>query len=341
MSYFVINNIKKNYKDIEVLHDVSLEVQRGELATLLGPSGCGKSTLLRILAGLESISSGTVFLDGKDITNLPPQDRNIGMVFQEYSLFPSMTVYDNIEFGLKRRRVGKKERARLVDEVLAMTDLKGKENKYPSTLSGGEKQRVALARSVVTKPKVLLLDEPLSAIDAKLRRSLQDRIKELQRELNITTIFVTHDQDEAMRISDTIHLMNNGLIEQSGSPLEIYSSPNSLFVGSFVGSYNIFHGIDMNALFSANFEESKSYGIRPEKIKLNSTESSAFQAKGVVLDLVSMGSVIRYIVETNDHKIQVDKLNEGADVFSIGEIVTIHFDEQDIFSFRRNEHAEK
>ena len=239
MSYIEFKNINKYYGDNQVLKNISLNVEKGQFVTLLGPSGCGKSTLLRCLSGLEEISSGQIIMDGKDITDLEPKDRNIGMVFQHYSLFPNMTVEENIAFGLKMKKKPKEEIAEKVKQAMEMVELTGKEKEYPDNLSGGQQQRVALARSIVQEPKVLLLDEPLSAIDAKLRKSLQNSIKQVHKALGLTSIFVTHDQDEAMVMSDTIHLFHEGKIEQSSDPITMYTSPVSKFAAAFIGNYNI------------------------------------------------------------------------------------------------------
>src|SRR5699024_8885384 len=214
MAYIEFRDICKSYDgENQVLKNIHLDVEKGELVTLLGPSGCGKSTLLRSLAGLEQINLGRIILDGKDITDVPVQKRGIGMVFQQYSLFQNMNVEENIAFGLKIAKVDKNQIAQKVQRAIEMVDLVGKEKSYPSQLSGGQQQRVAIARAIVMEPKVLLLDEPLSAIDAKLRRELEEKIKRVQKELKITNIFVTHDKDEAMIMSDKIHLMNGGIIE--------------------------------------------------------------------------------------------------------------------------------
>ena len=244
MAYISFQNVVKRFGDNVVLDHIQLDIEKGNLVTLLGPSGCGKSTLLRCLAGLEQVTEGTIILDGQDVTHVPASQRNIGMVFQQYSLFPNMTVEQNIGFGLKMQKMPKDEIADHVRRAVELVELKGKENQYPASLSGGQQQRVALARSIVTHPKVLLLDEPLSAIDAKLRKALQTRIREIHQELGLTTVFVTHDQDEAMVMSDVIELFHDGRIEQSGSPVSVYTSPVSTFAASFIGSYNL--GISIN-----------------------------------------------------------------------------------------------
>ena len=227
MSYIRFENVVKKFGDNMVLKGIDLDIERGDFVTLLGPSGCGKSTLLRCLSGLEDVSGGRIFLDGKEITYTEPSKREIGMVFQQYSLFPNMNVFDNIAFGLRMKKTPQDEISAKVKKAVEMVALEGRENAMPSELSGGQQQRVALARSIVTEPKVLLLDEPLSAIDAKLRKSLQKEIRRIQRDMGITTVFVTHDQDEAMVMSDVIHLFNAGRIEQSGSPIEMYTRPAS------------------------------------------------------------------------------------------------------------------
>ena len=223
MSFVEIKNLEKSFDDTQVLKKLNLNIEEGEFVTLLGPSGCGKSTLLRCIAGLNSINSGSIFIDGKDMTNVIPKDRNIGMVFQNYALFPNMTVWENIEFGLKMKK--EKNYDDKIKNMIEMVGLTGKENHYPNELSGGQQQRVAFARSLITRPKILLLDESLSALDAKIRKSLRDKLRKIQKQLGITTIFVTHDQEEALAVSDRIFVMNKGEISQSGTPEEnIYKS---------------------------------------------------------------------------------------------------------------------
>ena len=239
MSYIRFENIVKSFGSNTVLKDINLEVEKGQLVTLLGPSGCGKSTLLRCLSGLETVTSGKVYLDDRDITDVNPKDRDIGMVFQQYSLFPNMDVAQNVAFGLKMKKVPNAEIDKRVKEMVDIVGLSDHLHHYPSELSGGQQQRAALARAMVTNPKVLLLDEPLSAIDALLRHSLQVEIRRIQQELNMTAIFVTHDQDEAMVMSDVIHLMYNGKIEQSAAPTEMYTEPVSKFAATFIGHYNM------------------------------------------------------------------------------------------------------
>lgn len=221
MGFVEIKDLVKNFGDTQVLKNINISIEEGEFVTLLGPSGCGKSTLLRCLAGLNSIDGGKIFVNGKDITDMEPRNRDIGMVFQNYALFPNMTVWENIEFGLKIKK--EKDYEQRIKDMIEMVGLTGKEKHYPSELSGGQQQRVAFARSLITRPTILLLDESLSALDAKIRKSLRDRLRQIQKKLGITTIFVTHDQEEALAISDRIFVLNKGEVSQSGNPEEIYT----------------------------------------------------------------------------------------------------------------------
>ena len=251
MSYIEFKNIHKRFGDVHVLKGIDLTIEQGEFVTLLGPSGCGKSTLLRCFSGLETVSEGQIFLDGVDITGFTPKQRKIGMVFQQYSLFPNMTVRQNVAFGLQIQKKDKAVIDEKVRETLEIVGLSEKIDQYPRQLSGGQQQRVALARAIVMEPKVLLLDEPLSAIDALLRRNLQVEIRKIQQKLGITAIFVTHDQEEAMVMSDTIHLFNLGKIEQSGSPEQIYAYPKTKFAANFIGHYNILEVEALKPFFPA------------------------------------------------------------------------------------------
>ena len=314
MSYVQIEQAFKKFSDTVVLEHVSLEVQNGELVTLLGPSGCGKSTLLRCIAGLETLDSGTIKVNGKEISHLPPQQRNVGMVFQSYALFPNMTVFNNIAFGLKINKMDKKEIEKKVNQIIDLVHLSGKELSYPHELSGGQQQRVALARAIVSEPKILLLDEPLSALDAKIRKNLQVELSQIQKKLNITMIFVTHDQEEAMTISDRIFVMDQGKIVQSGKPEEIYVSPNSKFVASFIGSYNVLTHTDINQLSDETLQMG-SYAIRPEVIELfednmpSISKRPGFGVKGSVVNMTVRGNVRRYEIKSQDVLLYVDELN--------------------------------
>src|SRR5689334_1315498 len=242
MAFLEINDVRKQFGVNVVVKGFNLGIEGGEFLSLLGPSGCGKTTVLRMVAGFESPTSGAIRIDGKDVTALRPNQRNVGMVFQAYALFPNMTVAENVAFGLKVAKRPAAEVKSRVDEMLNMIKLPHLADRYPYQCSGGQQQRVALARALAQKPKVLLLDEPLSALDAKIRVSLREEIRALQRALGITTIFVTHDQEEALSMSDRVVVMNEGRVEQIGSPFEIYNYPRTRFVASFVGTLNIFEG---------------------------------------------------------------------------------------------------
>lgn len=238
-----LKNIKKSFTGEEsVLQGISLSIAGGEFITLLGSSGCGKTTTLRIIAGLESPDEGQVFLDGKDVTNLEPNDRDVNTVFQNYALFPHMTVEENVGYGLKLKKVAKGEIKKKVSHMLELVQLSGYEKRKPSELSGGQRQRVAIARALVNNPKVLLLDEPLGALDLQLRRAMQHELKRLQKKLGITFVYITHDQEEAINMSDRIAVMNAGRFEQIGTPDEIYNHPKTSYVATFVGNANILKG---------------------------------------------------------------------------------------------------
>lgn len=315
MSYVQIDQAFKQFGKSVVLQQVSLSVEKGEFVTLLGPSGCGKSTLLRCIAGLETIDSGTIRVNGKDISQLPPQRRNVGMVFQSYALFPNMTVFDNIAFGLKMKKLAHDQITAKVNQAIELVHLCGKELSYPHQLSGGQQQRVALARALVTEPDILLLDEPLSALDAKIRKSLQTDLRSIQRDLKMTMIFVTHDQEEAMTISDRIFVMNGGNIVQQGKPEHIYASPKNEFVARFIGSYNVLTDRDLIRLTGHSIRPG-TYAIRPEVMELypNGEEHSSSQRQGlwlegVISSITVRGNVRRYQVRTQDVILTIDELN--------------------------------
>ena len=237
-----LKDITKSFGETEVLKGISLSIEEGEFVTFLGSSGCGKTTILRIIAGLEYPDGGNVLIEGKDMENLGPEKRNVNMVFQNYALFPHMNVEQNIGYGLKIKGVAKEEIRRRVKEMLKLVQLEGFENRKPSAMSGGQRQRVAIARALINNPKVLLLDEPLGALDLQLRRQMQIELKHLQKELGITFIYITHDQEEAINMSDRIVVLNGGYIEQVGTPAEIYDEPKTAYVARFVGSANILSG---------------------------------------------------------------------------------------------------
>ena len=324
MAYIEFKNIDKFYGDNHVLKGINLEINKGDFVTLLGPSGCGKSTLLRCLAGLEQISGGQILLDGEDITNKDPKDRNIGMVFQQYSLFPNMTVEENLSFGLKLQKLDTSEINRRVKDAIDMVELKGKEKEYPANLSGGQQQRVALARGIVMQPKVLLLDEPLSAIDAKLRKSLQTSIRRIHKNLGLTSVFVTHDQDEAMVMSDVIHLFHDGKIEQSGRPVEVYTRPVTPFAAGFIGSYNILDAAAMKRMTNRDWQGGQ-VAIRPETFFLSKDQITTedYCMEGTITDSVPRGNVLRYSVNVNDVEVYADVLFRSASIYDIGDKIHI------------------
>lgn len=324
MSYIEFQDINKYFGQNHVLKGINLSIEKGELLTLLGSSGCGKSTLLRCLAGLEPVQKGKIYLDGADITNLDARKREIGMVFQQYSLFPNMTVEQNLAFGLKRKKIDRAEIGAEVEKALDMVGLLDKRESYPTQLSGGQQQRVALARAIVMKPKVLLLDEPLSAIDAKLRKSLQIEIRRIQKELNMTTVFVTHDQDEAMVMSDRICLLNQGQIEQSGTPVEIYTAPKTRFAASFIGSYNVFTPNEYTMLTAGKEKTETSVAIRPETIAIAKEKPGrdhCLEVYGTIQESITRGNVLRYTVDVNGVKLQADTLFRSFSIFQTGERV--------------------
>ena len=300
MAYIHFEKINKIFGTNHVLKDIDLDVEKGQLVTLLGPSGCGKSTLLRCLAGLEQVTDGHIYLDGQEITDVVPRRRGIGMVFQQYSLFPNMNVRDNVAYGLKLKKLPKAEINQKVEQMLDIVGLSEKISQYPAQLSGGQQQRVALARAMVTAPKVLLLDEPLSAIDALLRKNLQIEIRRIQQQLGITTIFVTHDQDEAMVMSDMIHLFHEGKIEQSGTPEQIYTRPATKFAATFIGNYNLPAAADFNRAFHTDIP-GQDVAVRPEIITLSKqapqAEDGLLVAEGKITSHISHGNLIRFAVE--------------------------------------------
>jgi spermidine/putrescine transport system ATP-binding protein len=250
-----LRSLTKQFTDHRAVDGISLSIERGEFFSLLGPSGCGKTTTLRLVAGFEEPTSGDILLDGQSVVDLPAYRRNVGTVFQNYALFPHLSVFENVAFGLARRRpaVPMDQIRQKVDEILRLMQLKGKERRKPSEISGGEKQRVALARSLVLEPQVLLLDEPLSALDPKLRKQMRIELKELQRRVGITFLFITHDEEEALSLSDRMAVMNRGVIEQVGTPREVYTAPTTLFVAEFLGGVNWVKGA----------------GVRPEAVRLS------------------------------------------------------------------------
>jgi putative spermidine/putrescine transport system ATP-binding protein len=291
------DQVSRHFGDVKAVDNTDLEIRDGEFFSMLGPSGSGKTTCLRMIAGFDRPTSGHIYLYGQDVSDLPPYERDVNTVFQDYALFPHMTIEDNIAYGLMIRGVPKLERMKQVNEMLELVRLPGFGRRKPSQLSGGQRQRVALARALINHPKVLLLDEPLGALDLKLRQQMQVELKNIQREVGITFIFVTHDQEEALTMSDRIAVFNEGKIQQVGTPVDIYEKPATPFVAGFVGTSNLLSGEVANRITGSE----QMFSIRPEKIHLGSVSATPAQdmltIDGVVRDVVYLGLFTRYLVE--------------------------------------------
>ncbi|UMY62873.1 ABC transporter ATP-binding protein [Pseudomonas viridiflava] len=321
MSFVSVQKLQKSYAGSPVFENIDCQIERGEFVTLLGPSGCGKSTLLRCIAGLTPVDSGQILLDGHDIVPLSPQKRGIGMVFQSYALFPNMTVEQNVAFGLRMQKVKADESQARVREALELVELGNFAGRYPHQLSGGQCQRVALARSLVTRPRLLLLDEPLSALDARIRKHLREQIRAIQRELGLTTIFVTHDQEEALTLSDRIFLMNQGRIVQSGDAETLYTAPVDLFAAGFIGNYNLLDADSASRLLQRPV--ASRLAIRPESITLGINGELDAEVRSHSL----LGNVIRYRVQVREVELVVDVLNRSpADLHADGQRVSLSID---------------
>ena len=328
MAFLEIEHLRKTFGVLAVVEDFDLAVERGEFISFLGPSGCGKTTTLRMVAGFETPTSGVIRIDGKDVTKAKPNQRNVGMVFQSYALFPNMTIADNVGFGLKVAGRPAAEIRSRVEEMLALIKLPQLGGRYPYQLSGGQQQRVALARALAIKPKLLLLDEPLSALDAKIRVSLRQEIRQIQRELGITAIYVTHDQEEALSISDRIVVMSQGRMEQVGTPFEIYNYPRTRFVASFVGTLNVLKAQVTDAsgrltvdgqpiataapLGDAKTGEFRSIALRPEAVSLTAGAGDANTLQGTVEEVSFLGSVVRIRVRFGENAISLDTFNKPS-----------------------------
>lgn len=341
-----IEGVNKIYGTNHVVKDLNLTVEEGEFLTLLGSSGCGKTTTLRMIAGFEEPTSGSIKVEGEAIGDKEPFERNVNTVFQSYALFPHKTIYDNVAYGLKMKKVPKEEIKKKVKEMLTLVQLEGFEKRYPSQLSGGQKQRVAIARALINRPRVLLLDEPLGALDLKLRKQMQLELKRLQRKLNITFIYVTHDQEEALTMSDRIAIMHDGVLDQLGTPSEIYESPKTRFVATFIGETNTFDGcirsIDGEHIsvmiengnicgcgkgFTLN--EYITVSVRPEKMKYSDVPIDGFTIKAIVKDYVYVGSVIKCIVSLpNGNELKIERL-AGEELPKLGSSVYIYWEEKD------------
>jgi putative spermidine/putrescine transport system ATP-binding protein len=290
-------NVSRHFGDVKAVDHANLEIQDGEFFSMLGPSGSGKTTCLRMIAGFDRPTSGNIYLYGQDVSDLPPYERNVNTVFQDYALFPHMTIEDNIAYGLMIKGVPKKERYQQVEEMLDLVRLPGFGYRKPSQLSGGQRQRVALARALINHPKVLLLDEPLGALDLKLRQQMQVELKSIQKSVGITFIFVTHDQEEALTMSDRIAVFNEGKIEQVGTPADVYERPASPFVAGFVGTSNLISGEVAKRITGSE----KMFSVRPEKIHLSLANGKAdkdmVSLDGVIRDVVYLGLFTRYLIE--------------------------------------------
>ena len=328
MAFLEISHLEKSFGANRVVKDFSLDIEQGEFVSLLGPSGCGKTTVLRMVAGFETPSTGSIRIDGQDVVNLRPNQRNIGMVFQAYALFPNLTVAQNVGFGLKVKGVPRAESDARVVEMLRLIGLSDLGGRFPFQLSGGQQQRVALARALAVRPRVLLLDEPLSALDAKIRVSLRAEIRDIQRELGITTIFVTHDQEEAMSMSDRIVVMNGGIAEQVGAPFDIYNRPRTRFVANFVGTLNTFETRVENALqgvvsiagvpvtlpegnLTLRDGASLSIALRPEALQLGRVVGREVVLPATVEEVHFLGSVIRLRADVAGTKVCLDTFNRA------------------------------
>ncbi len=332
-----LKGVSKRYGDVQAVRSMDLSIEQGSFVTLLGPSGCGKTTTLRMVAGLESVTDGDIFIKGRRVNDVPIHRRNLGLVFQNYALFPHKSVFDNVAFGLKYRGVSRAERARRVREALGIVRLPQMENRFPAELSGGQQQRIALARAIVIEPDVLLLDEPLSALDANLREDMRVELKRIQRELGVTTIFVTHDQGEALAMSDQIVVMSNGVMEQVGSPEEVYNEPVSRFVAEFLGHANILQGrlksaggasepaqVDVETGGVMQVRPARRGGpgvhdgvtvvVRAEKVKVAESHEPASGVNvldGRITAVDYQGPFVRYFVAIGDYRLQAINTIEG------------------------------
>ena len=345
MTFLVLDGLKKSYGPNQVVQRFDLAVERGEFISFLGSSGCGKTTTLRMVAGFETPTEGIIRIDGRDVTRLAPNQRKVGMVFQSYALFPNMTVAQNVAFGLKVAGQPTDAINRRVGEMLDLIKLPKLAHRYPYQMSGGQQQRVALARAIATKPQILLLDEPLSALDAKIRVSLRDDIRALQRELGITTIYVTHDQEEALSMSDRIVVMSEGRMEQVGTPVDIYNHPKTRFVASFVGHLNLLEGtvvdagrglieiegqqLSISAPVPTSGRTSVTLALRPEAVRLDSPAEN--RLSGTVSDVNFLGAIVRLKVAVGSQRLSIDTFNNpAAPPPHKGQVVTLGFAASDL-----------
>jgi len=343
-----VKDLCKDYGSGMVLHNLNLSVEAGEFLTLLGPSGCGKTTTLRIIAGLEEATAGSVWLEGMDMSHLPPEKRPVNTVFQSYALFPHMNVYQNIAYGLKLKGVKKAEQKKLVEEALSLVRLTGYEKRMPGQLSGGQRQRVAIARAAVLKPRVLLLDEPLGALDLKLRQEMQVELKRLQQQLGITFIYITHDQEEALNMSSRIVVMREGKVEQIGTPEEIYEHPATLFVAGFIGQSNLIHGtvesstpdgqlilnaggllLPASATYCPSTGEKAVVCLRPQRVRYGSEPQHGMSLKGKILNKTYTGGMQNTQIALSD-ALTINAVSQSSemDIFPVGSEVYVGWNSQ-------------
>jgi len=335
-----IENLNVHFGDFHALKDVSLEIPDGEFFTLLGPSGCGKTTTLRSITGFIKPSSGKITIDGRDITHIPVEKRNIGMVFQSYALFPTMTVYENIAFSLKVQKKDKVEIDRIVHDCAKKVDLTDEQLvKNVSELSGGQQQRVAIARALASNPPILCLDEPLSNLDAKLRVQLRTELKELQKKLGITMVYVTHDQEEALTLSDHIYVFKRGVVDQIGTPNEIYNKSKTEYTNNFIGDVNkltpaLVAAINASEAGKDLLDPQKNNYIRLEKVHIGKTGKKFFTTEATVKSIEYYGMYIKYYLAVGDMGVlKVFEKNDGVEVYDIGEKVTVSIRPQDVLGF--------
>ncbi|HLR51628.1 MAG TPA: ABC transporter ATP-binding protein [Candidatus Avamphibacillus sp.] len=342
--FLELKNVYKHFGDVKAVDNISISIKQGELVSFIGPSGCGKTTLLRTIGGFNQQDAGEIILDNERIDSLPPEKRSTGMVFQNYALFPHMTVYDNVAYGLKQAKVPGKEQHERIMTALSQVELSDHGKRKPSELSGGQQQRVAIARCLVLKPKVLLLDEPLSNLDANLRMALREEIRKIKDELNLTVIFVTHDQEEALSISDRIAVLNGGVIQQLDKADEIYNYPSNKFVSTFVGHANFFtgmlqekegnHYLDTEAMqvpiktldgydyARQKIGETITILVRPERVKINMDSS----VTGTITNIIYNGNFIRYFVNSNGYELKIDDFNtRDSKRYQTGDTIGIEF----------------
>ncbi len=352
-----IKGVNKIYGTNHVVKDLNLSVDEGEFLTLLGSSGCGKTTTLRMIAGFEKPSSGEIKVEGESIDEKEPYERDVNTVFQTYALFPHKTIFANIAYGLKMKKVPKEEIRERVLKMMELVQLSGFENRYPSQLSGGQKQRVAIARALINRPKVLLLDEPLGALDLKLRKQMQLELKRLQKKLNITFIYVTHDQEEALTMSDRIAVMHDGVIDQLASPTEIYEHPKTRFVATFIGETNTYDGcvtsikdgiatvtLENGAVRVACGEdfsvlEYSTVSVRPEKMRFSKEPKEGFELVAVVKDYIYVGAVLKCLVALpNGNELKIERL-AGQELPTIGKKIYPYWDPQDAVLIHNESHS--